>query len=227
MTQAQMPKRLLCVFAHPDDEALGPGGTIALWSRNGAEIHLLCATKGQAGINPTSRNIEVVREEELRKSAAILGIQAVSFLDFKDGCICNNEMLQLEEKIAEKIQSFQPDALLTFALDGVSGHLDHIAVASSTTQAFKKTGIPRILYYYTERKVFTDRMPDYFILFPKGKTKDQVDLVNDISEVWATCVKAMYAHESQTKDLSWIYPILESLDKEEYFLIRKQPSHSP
>lgn len=222
MIQAHIPRKLLCVFAHPDDEALGPGGTIALFAKHGAVIHLLCATRGESGVNSTNRDIKVVREEELRKSAAILGIKSVSFLNFKDGCICNNELLQLEEKIAGKIRSFRPEVLLTFALDGVSGHLDHIAVASATTQAFKKTKIPKKLYYYTERKVFTDKMPDYFILFPKGKTKEQVDIIHDVSSVWTTRVKSMQAHESQTKDISWIFPLLDSLEKEEYFIVRKQ-----
>ncbi len=142
---SQIPHRILCVFAHPDDESFGPGGTIALWAKQGAEIHLLSATRGEAGQGPHPRETAQIRSEELKQSAKILGVKTVEFLGFEDGKIGNSDLSKLEKIITEKIKSLQPDIVLTFNLNGVSGHLDHMAIASATTQSFRKTKIAKRL----------------------------------------------------------------------------------
>lgn len=215
-------KKVLCVFAHPDDEAFGPGGTIAKWAREGTVIHLLCATKGENEVMKASKpKIGDTRSKELRSAAKILGIKKISFLGFSDGRICNNDLLKLEKIITKKIKSFNPHRILTFDLNGVSGHIDHIAVSSATTQAFKKTKIAKELYYYTLLKVHAQGMDDYFIHFPEGKEIHETDIILDVKDVWKIKVKAMYEHKSQLHDVKRILSKWEKLEKKEHFLVRR------
>lgn len=213
-------QKVLAIFAHPDDEAFGPGGTIAKWVQEGKEIHLLCVTKGEAGTTDEDNITATIRSQELQNSAAILGIKSIHYLDFIDGEIGNKQMIELEKIISAHIQKLQPNTLLTFNLNGVSGHLDHIAVASATTKSFEKSSLPLKLYYYTERLDFTNHITDYFVYFPPGITPQEADEIIDTSEVWDIRVQAMHCHKSQQKDIDWILQIQNDYSKEDFFIVR-------
>jgi len=213
-------KKVLLVFSHPDDESFGPGGTIALWAKQGYEIHLISATKGENGNNHTKKETAKIRSRELTKAAKILGIKKVTFLRFTDGCICNRELQPLMKIIKRKIQSFKPDILLTFNLNGVSGHIDHMSVASAVTKVFDDTKIAEKLYYFTESRALSDKMKHYFIYFPEGKCREEVDEVVNIEEVYEQKVAAMHAHVSQTNDVRQILKLQKNLPKEEFFMVR-------
>ena len=150
----------------------------------------------------------------------ILGIKKVEFLDFKDGRIGNQDLAKLEKIITDKVNRFRPDTILTFDLNGVSGHLDHIAVASATTQAFRKTMIAKRLYYFTIPKTFSDMVKDYFIYFPEGKRPEEADEKIDVSSVWKKRISAMDQHQSQKKDIEEIKKELELGNKEEWFTVK-------
>ena len=212
------PKRILCLFAHPDDETFGPGGSLAVWKEQGAEVHIICATKGEGGGSSTAR------VKELKTAAKILNLNSVTFLKFKDGKIGNNQLIELENAFIPFINTLQPDTIVTFDLNGVSGHLDHIAVASAATQAFKKTEIAKQLLYFCTSEKLSKLMDHYFIHFPKGKMREEVDLVVDIAPVWEKRVKAMYAHQSQIKDVIQILARRKLIraPKEEWFQIRRK-----
>lgn len=212
-------KKVLAVFAHPDDESFGPGGTLGLWAERGAEIHLICATHGEAGQGVT---LGKIRSGELMAAGEILGIKKVEFFTFKDGKIGNQDLAELEKIITAKIKMFQPEIILTFDLNGVSGHLDHIAVASAATQAFRKTKIVKKLYYFCIPKTVSDMVGDYFIYFPEGKRPEEVDEKIDVSSVWEKRILAMDQHLSQKKDIDEIKKELELGNKEEWFMVRSR-----
>jgi LmbE family N-acetylglucosaminyl deacetylase len=78
--------RILGVFAHPDDEVFVAGGTLAKYAARGAQAMVLSATRGQAGqirdaSAATRHTLGAVREQELRRACAILGVQQVGCLD--------------------------------------------------------------------------------------------------------------------------------------------------
>ena len=210
------PKRILCLFAHPDDETFGPGGSLAVWRNQGAEVHIICATRGEAGGSPTAR------VKEIKAAAKILDLNSVTFLKFKDGKIGNSHLLELENAFIPFINTLKPDTIVTFDLNGVSGHLDHIAVASAATQAFKKTKVAKQLLYFCTSEKLSKLMDHYFIHFPQGKKREDVDLIVDIAPVWEKRVKAMYAHQSQIKDVVQILARRKLINapKEEWFMIR-------
>jgi LmbE family N-acetylglucosaminyl deacetylase len=136
-----MKKKILAVFAHPDDETFGPGGTLAKYASKGVSVHLLTATKGEMGksnLKPgmDASNLGEIRKNELVTAASILGIEKVDFLGFKDGELRQNIYHDLGKKIIEKIIEFDPQVVITYEPRGISGHLDHVAISFITTWAF-------------------------------------------------------------------------------------------
>lgn len=134
------PLRLLGVFAHPDDEVFCVGGTLAQWTDAGNEAMIVSATRGQAGQIQDARvatrqTLGAVRERELRAGCAELGVERVACLDYSDGALAEVDAAQLAADVAAFIRDYQPDVVVTFGLDGGSGHPDHIAISVATTLA--------------------------------------------------------------------------------------------
>ena len=133
--------KLLAVLAHPDDESLGFGGTLAKYAAEGVETHLVTATRGERGRlgsqGKTAEPAEVgrVREAELRAAAAVLGIRDVSILGYPDGALDQVDALTALSAITGHIRRIRPDVIVTFGPEGAYGHPDHIAISQFTTAA--------------------------------------------------------------------------------------------
>lgn len=133
--------KLLGVFAHPDDESLGAGGTLVKYAREGVETYLLAATRGErgrfgdAGECPGLEVVGRAREAELRAAAKELAVNDVSFLDYVDGDLDKANPEQAIRQIVDHIRHIQPDVVITFGPDGAYGHPDHIAISQFTTAA--------------------------------------------------------------------------------------------
>lgn len=203
------------IFAHPDDEAFGPGGTLTKYSKDN-DVYVICATRGEAGEG--GKNLAKIREKELKESAKVLGIKKVFCLGFVDGTLSNSTYHLLAKKIESKLKILKPDLLITFEPLGISGHVDHITVSLVTTFVAQKLQTkPQILYYCTTDQAVS-KMKDYFIYFPPGYAKRAIDKIVDIKDVWDIKLEAMYCHKSQMHDVKRILKIIKSLPKEEYFL---------
>jgi LmbE family N-acetylglucosaminyl deacetylase len=137
-------KKILFVFAHPDDETFTSGITIAKYAREeAAEIALLCATRGgagKAGDPPicSPAELPLYRERELRKAAEILGIQHVALLEYEDKHLSDLPSEILAGHVADAIKHYQPQVVITFASHGISGHPDHQAISKAATMAVKQ-----------------------------------------------------------------------------------------
>jgi LmbE family N-acetylglucosaminyl deacetylase len=137
--------RLLAVLAHPDDECLGVGGTLAKYASEGVEVFLLTATRGDSGRfrgfrlgdpqHPGPVALASIREGELRAAASALGIHQVSILDYHDQHLDQANPGEAIATIVTHIRRVKPDVVLTFGPDGAYGHPDHIAVSQFTTAA--------------------------------------------------------------------------------------------
>lgn len=144
------------VLAHPDDESFGMGGTLAYYANKGVEVHLICATKGEAGeVDPEHlvgfSNIGELRESELRCAAKTLNLTEVYFLDYRDsgmpGMEANNHLNAfinvpldiVSGKIVEYIRKIKPQILITFDPNGGYFHPDHIHIHNATVQAFNES----------------------------------------------------------------------------------------
>jgi len=139
MTNA--PRRLMAVLAHPDDESLGVGGTLARYAQEGVETYLVTATRGERGrcgdpaTRPSDREVGQIREAELLAAAKILGVREVSFLDYMDAELAQADPGEATGRIVDHILRVKPQVVVTFAPDGAYGHPDHIAICQLTTAA--------------------------------------------------------------------------------------------
>ena len=144
---------LLAIFAHPDDETFGVGGTMALYRDRGIPVTMISATRGEVGeISPgtaaTPETLGRFREQELRDACAILGVTDVRFLDFRDSgmagtpenndlrCLHQAEPDRVIEPLVRAIRELQPDVIATWDASGGYGHPDHIAVHHHATAAY-------------------------------------------------------------------------------------------
>jgi LmbE family N-acetylglucosaminyl deacetylase len=136
-----MTRKMMCVFAHPDDESLAMGGTLAKYAAEGVEICLVAATRGQRGWGgrrdeyPGAEKLGEVREAELRCAAGVLGVKEVVFLGYMDGEVDQCVPGEVIGRIAAEIRRFQPQVVVTFGPEGAYGHPDHIAVSQFTAAA--------------------------------------------------------------------------------------------
>lgn len=187
MTSAgsKLPRRtLLAVFAHPDDESFGTGGTLAYYARNGVDVHLICATRGEVGeVDPKYltdfQTIGELREKELRCAADTLGLKSVIFLDHRDSgmagsaqnkhpdALAGQPVEQVAREIARQLRVLRPEVVLTFNPNGGYLHPDHIAIHRATVAAFKVAADPSFtadgLEPFSPQKLFYTTFPTTFL----------------------------------------------------------------
>lgn len=140
-----MKKVLFGIFAHPDDESFGPAGTIIKEVReNSTDVHIITITPGDGGVNPDGHDdLGAVRLEEWREAGRLLGVSSQHNLGYRDGYLSNH----LYHEVAEKITSSIDETLrhytepveidfMTFDVNGLSGHIDHIFAARVACYVF-------------------------------------------------------------------------------------------
>ena len=137
--------RLTAILAHPDDESLGCGGTLATYAAEGVDVSLITATRGERGRfrgiaagaagHPGEQGLAAVRERELRAAAAVLGVRELVLLDYLDQEVDRAPVAEAVSKIAAHLRRLRPHVVLTFGPDGAYGHPDHIAVSQFATAA--------------------------------------------------------------------------------------------
>jgi LmbE family N-acetylglucosaminyl deacetylase len=131
-----------CIFSHPDDETFCVGGIVAKYAAAGHEVHLWCATDGDAGKNagvPVSSREELaaLRRRELGEAARILGISSVELGGYRDGEVARADAATLVGDIVGFIRRRRPTVILTFGPEGApTGHADHAATSRAATAAF-------------------------------------------------------------------------------------------
>jgi LmbE family N-acetylglucosaminyl deacetylase len=154
-------RSMMVVVAHPGDEAFGFGGAIATAVASGAYVVVVCVTRGyfdprlalkppapggknrDVKYNPaTWRNIDTVREDELRRSVAVLGVRVLRMLDYAEGQLPELNFDELVSRIVEPIRMHRPEVVLSFGPDGVTGDPDHMVLSRAVTVAFDRAGEP-------------------------------------------------------------------------------------
>jgi N-acetylglucosamine malate deacetylase 2 len=197
------------VFAHPDDETFGPGGTIAKYAREGARISVIIATSGQAGraagLASTPEELGRVREDEARAAASFLGVSAVYFLGYFDGKLDQADETEVEEKVARLIRLEKPDVVVTFGPEGAGNeHRDHQRISRIATAAAAAAADPdvftdqiqtglaphlvRKFYYMSGRETPWRKMSKPFM---------PITTIIDISDLVDTKLEAFKLHRSQ------------------------------
>jgi N-acetyl-1-D-myo-inositol-2-amino-2-deoxy-alpha-D-glucopyranoside deacetylase len=154
-----MQQTLLAVFAHPDDEAFGTGGTLAHYAAQGAQVVLACATRGEVGeiaedSLATHETLGRVRENELRCAAQTLGVSDLIFLGYRDSgmagtpqnddprAFMNVAPDEVVARLVGIIRRVRPQVVVTFEPHGGYGHPDHMAIHRHTLAAFHAAADP-------------------------------------------------------------------------------------
>lgn len=131
----------MCVLAHPDDESLGMGATLARYHEEGVVLSVVTATRGERGRffddtdRPSMATIGNVREQELRNAIKILGVDRLHLLNYLDGDLDKADPKEAVARIVDCIRADRPQVVVTFAPDGAYGHPDHIAISQFTGAA--------------------------------------------------------------------------------------------
>jgi LmbE family N-acetylglucosaminyl deacetylase len=144
--------RAVAVVAHPDDLEYGAASAVARWTSQGKEVDYLLATRGEAGIDGMEPSVVgPLREEEERRSAAIVGVNSVDFLGYSDGLIESG--IGLRRDLARGFRRLQPEIVVTMNFEltwgdgGSVNHSDHRAIGSTVLDACRDTA---------NRWIFTD-----------------------------------------------------------------------
>jgi len=136
--------RILVLAAHPDDEVLGCGGTLAACTAGGAQVRVFVATDGAAGCEGDERRRRgEERAQESRRAGAKLGVQDFVFAELADGRL--GQEWGLTERLSREIEAFAPDWVL--APSPFELHADHLALASAAAAALAQRPALRALLY--------------------------------------------------------------------------------
>jgi LmbE family N-acetylglucosaminyl deacetylase len=226
-----VPKRLLLVVAHPDDESFGCGSLLAYAAARNVRTVVCCATRGESGDSTVQlakgETLGQVRERELRSAAALLGVEEVRVLDWFDsgmtgdpahGSLANASLEDVSTVIETVVTDVRPDVLVT--LDGSDGHRDHLRVRDATLAAVERSQwhVPRVYLSCLARSLMarwveylTASHPgsNYLELGELGTPDELITTVVDTSSVYDLRWQAIRAHTSQQSPFEILPPDLQ------------------
>ena len=205
---------VLAVFAHPDDESLLAGGTLAACAEAGTDVGLLSLTRGELGeiADPalaTRGGLAAVRTRELEAAGRVLGASWTECLDFPDGSLEWAPADEVRKAVAHRIADHGPRAVITFAPEGLYWHPDHLATHRLTVEAVAGASGPLWLYGATwpvglaERLVSEVRAlglsAELWGLEPTafGAEEEAITTVLDVSSFLSAKLAALRTHRSQ------------------------------
>lgn len=224
--------KALFIFAHPDDETFGTGGTIAKLTKKGVTVNVITATTGQAGQTGeygevTPEKLGEIRKKEQAKAAKILGITKTHYLGLMDGQLYKHKIIKLADMILPLIREENPDIVVTFEKHGASNHPDHKRISYAATHAFRefmKTAKKHVrLYHIAVPRSYLAEYEKTGIMMtafgkPKGTHDKHITTIMDISDVFEIKDRAARAHITQKKDWERFMKRMEHVDlKKEFF----------
>lgn len=204
---------LLGIWAHPDDEAFLSAGLMAASARVGNRVVVATATRGERGPSDAGhppQQLAAVREQELARSLAAVGVSEHRWLDHRDGGLEAVRRDEAVDGVIGLVEEVRPDTIVTFGPEGMTGHGDHRTISSWVTQAWHATGRRSALWYATLTPAFhrtwgalNDDVGLWYpghrppVTEPAGLTA-QVECRGELADVKHA---ALRAHASQTDGL--------------------------
>ncbi|CEG29271.1 bacillithiol biosynthesis deacetylase BshB2 [Bacillus sp. B-jedd] len=188
-------RHVLVVFPHPDDEAFGVSGTIAMHTQSGTPVTYACLTLGEMGRNmgnppfATRESLPGIRREELLEAAKVLGISDLRMLGYRDKTIEFLDEGKLAAQISSIIQEVDPSLVITF-YPGYSVHPDHEATGRAVVRAVSEMEPGK-------------RPKLHCVAFSNNCEEDigDADIVHEITPVADIKMAAIRAHRSQTQQM--------------------------
>ncbi|MCK6621465.1 MAG: PIG-L family deacetylase [Calditrichaceae bacterium] len=191
---------ILAIFAHPDDEAYGPGATLARYALTGHRVSLVTLTRGEAGSLGICKELPApevaeMRSRELHCAVKALHLHSLKIYDLPDKGLQHYPEEKGMEIVRGEIAAHRPDILLTFHPGGISGHSDHIAVTRWCEKTVLSLDAPPRLFYYGVSPEMAERIKPYrkIIPFENG----EITHVIDAREYFPYKLAAIQCHVSQ------------------------------
>lgn len=207
-----MKKIIFGVFAHPDDEAMGPAGTLLLETRDGADLHLVTLTSGQGGMNPDNvEDLGKERLEEWHKSGQLLGAKSMHFLGYEDGHLDNVTMIAAADQLTDLMKNVLNDApedaeieVIAFDLTGYTGHIDHIVASRAACLVFYRlqetdSRFKRIRLNCMSREQVPHDNTDW-VYMEQGRSDTEISETVDARELHDQIIEVIRSHRSQRSD---------------------------
>lgn len=223
---------LVFFHAHPDDEAISTGGTMALMSDAGHRVTLVVATKGEMGdpVEGVLAEGELLgdrRVKETHTSAEVLGLANVEFLGYRDSgmvgepsnddpsCFWQADLDEAAERLADILRREQADLLIGYDPHGTYGHPDHVKVHTVGARAAELVGDLRVLWATANRTLILRAMEEGALGDDNVGEDERVDRSQfgmpenelthaiDVSAALARKRASLGAHQSQIDDESF------------------------
>lgn len=207
-----MKKIIFGIFAHPDDEANGPAGTLLLEAKLGAEIHLITLTAGESGMNPDNHaDLGAVRLEEWHRAGSLIGAKSMRHLGYEDGSLDNKDMLDIADKVEQLVRdtlAHEPEdtvaELMCFDLSGLTGHLDHIVASRAACLAFYRlkpheSRLERVRLFCFPLETHPDHDVSWVYMEP-GRGKGEIGVTVDARELRDEIIGVIRTHHTQRSD---------------------------
>ena len=161
---------LLGIWAHPDDETYLTAGLMARAVRNGSRVVCVTATRGEGGSMDEERwpteTMGEVRDAELMRCLEVLGVTEHHWLDLPDVDMDSPLPETGAARVREIMADADPDTVLTFGPDGMTGHVGHMSVSRWATEAFDAVAKPgATLYYATQTPDWAEEIVPLFQKF--------------------------------------------------------------
>jgi LmbE family N-acetylglucosaminyl deacetylase len=211
---------ILCVAAHPDDEAFGPAGTIARYAARGVPVDLLTLTRGQRGTQSAFADspeaVGLLREYETRASALVLGIREVTILDYMDGDLDQIDVDELAEHVTRSIEGGNIDAIIAMGPLGITRHADHVATHHATMRAVERSGRELRVFYLAVAGEWAKEMN---VTGPEAEPTHHID----ISAFFETKLAALACHSSQEDARQFFAMLAQGGPRVEWFHRARPP----
>jgi LmbE family N-acetylglucosaminyl deacetylase len=166
---------LVFFHAHPDDEAIATGGTMARVAAEGHRVVLVCATRGELGevadgFLADGESLRDRRVAEVHAAAEVLGAQRVAFLGYRDSgmdgepttkdpdCVAMADLDEAAARLAAILEEEDAEVLTVYDERGNYGHPDHVQVHRVGIRAAERAGTPRVYEATVNRDFLVDLM---------------------------------------------------------------------
>jgi N-acetylglucosamine malate deacetylase 2 len=212
---------VLVVVAHPDDESFALGALIDRHVGSGAEVSVLCLTRGEAStLGAAAGDLGALRAAELEDAARELGCARTTLLDHPDGGLDALDPALLEDDVESEVRATRPDGILVFdPVAGVTGHPDHRAASLAALAVAGRHGIPVVGWALPEQvsAALNAAHATSFAGHPTGGlTAVPVDRVRQ--------TRAVHRHASQAVPGSVLWHRLELLGDVEHLRLLTPPA---
>jgi LmbE family N-acetylglucosaminyl deacetylase len=198
-SDADVPGRVLAIYAHPDDPEISAGGTLARWADAGSDVHVLITTRGDKGSNDPDADTEALartRVEETAAASRVLGVTP-HHLDHPDGELVDDRALRLE--LVRHVRTVRPDIVCcpdptaVFFGDRYFNHHDHRVTGWAVLDAVAPAA--RIPHYFPELRSEGLDVHSVSTVYLSGTLEPNAWI--DITATLERKIEALFCHKSQ------------------------------